>query len=102
MNMLLNLEQKEALNLVFYSIFQGESFADFQRLFDDGLLSNDSKWYEWIFVLKEKLDQTEADEFFKSNGTGRMLVNNRLYSLIFNDGMAMVYKTERGQQVIEK
>lgn len=102
MNMSLQPNQLEALNLVYYSIYQGKSFSNFQRLFDDEILSSNHDWYEWIFILKAKLNQNCGKDFFGSSNEVQSEVNNRLYSLILADGMTSVYKTPAGKPIIER
>ncbi len=102
METLLTTNQPEALNLVFYSILNGKNFAEFQRLYDDCLLDHKVPWFHWIFILKARLNQNDAKEFFGVSDTSKAVVNERLYSLIFNDGMALAYNTANGKHVVER
>lgn len=102
MNMSLEPNQQEALNLVFYAIYQGKDFSEIQRLYDDGLLSTNTGWLEWLFAVKSKLNQVEDNNLFGANDTTQSIVNERLYSIILNDGMSNIYKTPTGKPIIER
>lgn len=99
---MLNLHKKEALNLVFYTLYHGKNFSEFQRLYDERLLNCKFEWHKWIFAVKAKIYQDESGDFFRANEEIKAVVEERLYALIFQDGMKKAYKTTNVQPIIER
>lgn len=103
LNLKLQPTQKEALNLLFYSICAAKTPADIRNLFDDGLLDAKYEFQKWIFILKSAINNDIAENIFGCDEMKKREVNRKLLTLLFDGCLLRAYEGgSREKGVIER